>query len=90
MTGRGCSSVETASGRRAIDTGSTPLCGKVVFCFVLFCFSPKVDFQFRLCYDVRTAPVGNSKHQNLCVLEKSQALAAIALFGHTKILLLLL
>ena len=37
-------------------------------------------------YGVHTAPVCNHMHQDLCARYKSQTLAAIPLFGHTKIL----
>ena len=64
--------------KRNTDTGSNPRCGKG--------FSPKVSFQCRLSYSVRTAPVCNRMHQHLCARSKSQTLAAIPLFGHTKVL----
>ena len=46
--------------------------------------SARVNFQYRLSYCVRTAPVCNRMHQHLCA--HSPALIAIPLFGHTKIL----
>ena len=45
--------------------------------------SPRVNLQCRLCYIISTAPVCNRLHQYPC---ESQTLAAIPLFGVTKIL----
>ena len=49
-------------------------------------FSPRVDFQCRLCYIISTAPACNRLYQYPCAHEKSQTLAAIPLFGVTKML----
>ena len=49
-------------------------------------FSPRVNFQCRLSYGVRTAAVCRRLHQHLCAYKKCQALAAILLFEHTNIL----
>ena len=49
-------------------------------------FSPRVNFQCRLSYGVDAAPMCNCMHQQLCAHQKSQTLAAVPLFGHTKIL----
>ena len=49
-------------------------------------FSPRVNFQCRLSYGARTAPVCNRMHRHLCARYNSQTLAAIPLCGHTKIL----
>ena len=49
-------------------------------------FSPRVDFQCRLSYGVRTAPVCSHMHQHLCARQKFQCLATMPLFGHPKIL----
>ena len=67
---------------------------QVFFSFLFF--SPRVSFQCRLSYGVRTAPVSNRirmaasalfcAHVNFYFIFKSQTLAAIPLFGHTKIL----
>ena len=47
----GCSSVDRASDRHVADAGSIPWCGKRLF----FSF-PRVNFQYRLSYGVRTTP----------------------------------
>ena len=49
-------------------------------------FSPRATFQCRLSYGVRTVLVCNRVHQHVCARSESQPLAAIPLFGHTKIL----
>ena len=49
-------------------------------------FSPRVDLLCRISYSVHTAPTCNRMHQHLCGCKKSQTLAAIPLFGQTKIL----
>ena len=49
-------------------------------------FSPRVSYQCRLSYGVRSAPACNRMQQRLCGRSKSQTLAAIPLFGQTKIL----
>ena len=49
-------------------------------------FCPRVYFQCRLSYGICTAPVCSYMHQHLCAHLKSQMLATIPLFGHTKIL----
>ena len=57
----GCSSVGLrASDRHATDAGSVPRCGKEFF------FLPRVNFQRRFSYGVRTAPVCNRMHLYLC------------------------
>ena len=48
ITGRGYSSVGTASDRHAAEAGSIPRCGKG--------FSPRINFQCRLSHGVRTSP----------------------------------
>ena len=64
--------------RRNTDAGSIAQCCKV--------FSPRVSFQCRLSYSVRTAPVCSCMHQHLYTRYKSQTLTAIPLFGYRKML----
>ena len=49
-------------------------------------FFPRVNFQCRLSYNALAALVCNRMHQHLCTHSKSQTLLAIPLFGHTRIL----
>ena len=49
-------------------------------------FSPRINFWCRLFYGVRKAPVWNRMHRHLCTRYKSQTLATVPLFEHTKIL----
>ena len=48
-------------------------------------FSPRVNFQCRLSYGVRTAPGCNHIHQHLCARQNPWTLAATLLFQHAKI-----
>lgn len=55
----------------------TPWCGKDFF--------PKVSFQWKPFYGVCTALMCNCMHLHVCACSKSEAWAAIPLFGYTKI-----
>ena len=68
----------TEKNRRNTDAGLIAPCCKV--------FSPRVSFQCRLSYSVRTAPVCSCMHQHLYTRYKSQTLTAIPLFGYRKML----
>ena len=83
LTRGGGSSVGRTSDWKArpnTDTGSSPRRGKGFF------VSPRVSFQCRLSYGVRTVLVCNRMHQHLCARWKSQIQSAIPLFGRTKTL----
>ena len=49
------------------------------------CFPPRVNFQCRLPYDVRTPPCANRMHLHLCARERSRRPCQSSLdYGHTK------